>query len=110
MKTIQPSGFGTSRPVDDIRLILASFIAWGLAFAFGAWLVGRQLAKITQSAEVLNPVNSILIGLAAFGLMLGLHFLRAKVLRNPPEYSVKFLAFPGVILLLEVALFWILRL
>ncbi len=110
MKTIRTSGIEGNRPVDDMRLIAASFLAWGVVFGFGAWILARQISKIVPTASSFTFETALLVGVAAFGLMLGIHFLRAKVLRRTPEYSVKFLALPGLILLIEGAIFWILRL
>ncbi len=110
MKTIRTSGFETNQPIDDIRVIGVSFFTWGVLFGFGAWIIARQLSKIVPSASNFTQETALLLGLAAFGLMLGIHFIRAKVLRNNPEYSIKFLALPGVILLVELAIFWVFRL
>jgi len=110
MKTIQPSGSTLSRSVDDFRLITASFLAWGLAFAFGIWIAGRQLSKIGPLSNGVGPANVILIGLVVFGLMLAVHFVRVKVFKSAPNYSIKFLAMPGVFLALEIVLFLVLRL
>ncbi len=110
MKTIRISGFEGNRPVDDLRIIVASFLAWGVVFGFGAWILAHQISKILPSASSFTSETALLLGVAAFGLMLGIHFLREKVLRHTPEYSVKFLALPGVILLIEGAIFWVLHL
>ncbi len=109
MKTIRTAGFEGNRPVDDLRLIVVSFLAWGIVFGFGAWILALQISKIVPTASSFTSETSILLGVAAFGLMLGIHFLREKVLRNNPVYSVKFLALPGLILLIEGAIFWVLR-
>jgi len=110
MKTIQPSGSSLSRSIDDFRLIGFSFFAWGVAFAVGVLIVGRQLAKIGPWVNGFGPVNAILFGFAVFGLMMAVHFVRVKLFKSAPNYSIKFLAMPGVILALEFVLFLVLRL
>ena len=110
MKTIRPASFEVNRPVDNWRFIVLSFMAWGGVFGFGAWILARQISKIMPAASSFTFETAKLLVVGAFGLMLGIHFLRTKVLRHTPEYSVKFLALPVLIILLELAIYWVLRL
>lgn len=110
MKTISASGIGSSSSIDDLRMIFVSFLAWGVVFGFGVWIIGRQISKINPSSTFLGPVDSAILGLGAFLLMMAVHFIQAKMLRNSPQYSVKFLALPGLFILFELVIFGVLRL
>lgn len=107
MKTVQPRhSTDVNRRVFNGWWIAVSFFGWGLVFGLGLLLASRQLSKIVSQITPLDWFTAGVLGLVVFVAFCIGHVLRGKLSGVPTSYSVKSLALPYALIVVELAIAW----